>query len=181
MNKAHRKGLYTSLKARGANGVIEDWKNTKYGRGERCRKEIRRFKSKDIENVTVQMDILENKINQKLKDLENEILEVEEEVEGVVGHWDFQDFLQRETFWKNELKRDYDFRRSMFQNLSFYVEQEIEDFYVSVVQELKDLGIKLGDEIEPDDGIFHFDEELKKPYYCGKMSNKLRERNVILK
>ena len=155
--------------------------NTKYGRGNRCRKEIKRFKSKCIENVTTQMVSLENKIDQKLKDLSNEILEVEEEVEDMVGHWNFQDFLHRETFWKKESRRDHFFLRDIFESLSFHVEQEMEDFYVSVVQELKDLGIKLGDEIEPYGSIYHFDEDLKKPYYVGEHTREVRDRNVILK
>ena len=94
------------------------------------------------------MTNLENKIDQKLKELKSEILEVEEEVEGVVGHWNFQVFLQRDFYCFKQKKRDLDFLVNMFANLTCYLKQEMEDFYVSVVQELKDLGIKLEEEIE---------------------------------
>ena len=147
--KGYREELFKSLKARGARKVIEAWKDTNCGRGERCRSEIRNFKSKDIEYVTKQMTSLDNKIEQKLKELKSEILEVEEEVERVVGHWDFQDFLHRNELFCVEWRRDWDFVRNMFANLKCYVKQEMEDLYVLVVNELKDLGIKLREEIKP--------------------------------
>ena len=67
-----------------------------------------------------------------------------------------------------------------------YVEQEMEDLYVSVVQILKDTGIKLNDEIEPDlsFGVFDRDINLKKPYWIRytKQGGWVRTpRNVILK
>ena len=156
--------------------LLEEWPTEKSHRGERCRREIQKFKAKGILEISQLMIDTEEMIDKKISELKMEVQEVATEVKDLVGHWGYDGTNK----WKDAFHSDYDLIRNMLdQGVRYHVEQEMEDLYVSIIQILKDTGIKLGDEIQP---IFS-DIDLKHKFWYTRRGNGWEgiPRNVILK
>ena len=161
--------------------ILNEWDSDESRRGRRIRKEISKFKAKGITEITQSMVQTESMITDKQNNLAVEIEEALEEVEESIGHFEFDEYSDK---WRKEMDQDRDFANNMLLNCRYYVEQEMEDLYVTVVQILKDTGIKLNDEIEPDNhSLWDTDDHLKKPFWLGQRGKCWTHipRNVILK
>ena len=159
---------------------LDNWRGTN-GRGERCRKEIQKLKDLKINEVDEEMRKLEKIIKRKVKELENDLDEVFEEVSCSIGHWEFDE----NDIWKNSFYEDRTFSFEMFCSLSHYMEEEMESLYVTVLQKLKDTASKVGQTIAQEQS----DAELYKPYRIKVIHHNINPkwcsikipRNVILK
>ena len=126
--------------------VIDEWPTKDSYRGEQCRREILKFKAKDIPDITQLMIKVESMIDDKISNLKIEVQEVANDVKQLIGHWDFDGTEQ----WKKELESDFELMNDMLENgAKLHVEKEMEDLYASVIHILRDTAIKIGDEILP--------------------------------
>ena len=113
---------------------------------ERMRNEIEKFRQKGInEEINQKLIKLENKPNEKIKELEVEIDEVAKEVHGVTGHW----IMDKNDNWENEKRVDRRFKTDMFVNLQYHVEDVLKKLNFSVLEELKEIGNQIGENVKP--------------------------------
>ena len=152
----------------------EDWKDME---GERCRNEIERLRKIGNAEVKEDMSQIEKMIDDKIKELEECLEEVANEVKEITCNWEFDEAEKWQKVWLLDCK----VKGVMFQCVEHHIEEEIETLYVTAVQQLKDSAAKIGQEIEP----HRKDPELYKPmrwkrsYYLN--GHFFVPRNVILK
>ena len=125
--------------------LIQQWKSSnKNSRGAQCRREIDIMKQSRNADVQKAMENIEGEIHSKISELEACYKEVAKEVEDTICHYEYDE----DGSWKKQVPLEQNFMFQMFQSVNHFIDDEIENLYLKVLQTLKENSIKEGKELK---------------------------------